>query len=55
MTQTVPKLLTFREFINWYPNTGIPYELRDGVIIEMPPPTGDREKVVGFIQHISSI
>ncbi len=50
MTQAVPKLLTFDEFINWYPNnTGIRYELRDGVIIEMPPPTGDHEKVVGFI------
>ena len=49
MAQAVPKLLTFTEFINWYPNTGIRYELRDGVIIEMPPPTGDHEKVVGFI------
>ena len=49
MAQAVPKLVTFEEFINWYPNTAIRYELRDGVIVEMPPPTGNHEKVVGFI------
>ena len=49
MAQVFPKLITFEEFIDWYPNKGILYELRDGVIIEMPPPTGDHEKVVGFI------
>ena len=49
MAQVIPKLVTFEEFIDWYPNKGILYELRDGVIIEMPPPTGDHEKVVGFI------
>ena len=49
MAQVVPKLVTFAEFIDWYPNKGIRYELHDGVIIEMPPPTGDHEKVVGFI------
>lgn len=49
MAQAIPKLITFQEFIDWYPNTGIRYELRDGVIVEMPPPTGKHEKVVGFI------
>lgn len=49
MTQVASKGVTFEEFINWYPNNGIPYELHDGVIIEMPPPTGNHEKVVGFI------
>lgn len=49
MTQVVPKLVTFAEFIDWYPNKEIRYELLDGVIIEVPPPTGDHEKVVGFI------
>ncbi len=49
MTQTLPKLITFAEFIDWYPNTGTRYELHNGVIVEMPPPTGDHEKVVGFI------
>lgn len=49
MTQALPKLLTFNEFIEWYPNDGNRYELHKGVIIEMPPPTGSHEKVVGFI------
>ena len=49
MAQAVPKLITFEEFIDWYPNTGIRYELSDGVIVEMPPPSGNHEKVVGFI------
>ncbi|MEH2443600.1 Uma2 family endonuclease [Nostoc sp.] len=51
MTQVLPKLLTFNEFIEWYPNDGKHYELHKGVIIEMPPPTGAHEKVVGFIAH----
>ncbi|MGB3650697.1 MAG: Uma2 family endonuclease [Rivularia sp. (in: cyanobacteria)] len=49
MTQTLPKLVTYEEFIEWYPNNGNRYELHDGVIIEMAPPTGDHEKVVGFL------
>ncbi|MDZ8261911.1 Uma2 family endonuclease [Nostoc sp. ChiQUE01b] len=51
MTQALPKLLTFNEFIEWYPNDGKRYELHKGIIIEMPPPTGTHEKVVGFIAH----
>ena len=49
MTQTLPKTVTFEEFIEWYPNDGVRYELHNGVIIEMAPPTGDHEKVVGFL------
>jgi Uma2 family endonuclease len=49
MTQALPKLLTFNEFSEWYPNDGKRYELHKGVIVEMPPPTGSHEKVVGFI------
>ncbi|MBE9105156.1 Uma2 family endonuclease, partial [Nostoc cf. edaphicum LEGE 07299] len=49
MTQALPKLLTFNEFIEWYPNDAKRYELHKGVIVEMPPPTGAHEKVVGFI------
>ncbi|WGV28569.1 Uma2 family endonuclease [Halotia branconii] len=49
MTQSLPKLLTFNEFSEWYPNDGKRYELHQGVIFEMPPPTGAHEKVVGFI------
>jgi Uma2 family endonuclease len=49
MTQTLPLPATFEEFIEWYPNDGVRYELHNGVIIEMAPPTGDYEKVVGFL------
>jgi Uma2 family endonuclease len=51
MVQALPqiKLVTFEEFIEWYPNTGIRYELHDGVIIEMTPPVGDHEEIVGFL------
>ncbi len=49
-TQTEPKLFTFDEFIEWYPeNSRLCYELHKGVIIEMPPPTGKHEGVVGFL------
>jgi Uma2 family endonuclease len=51
MTQTLPlqKLYTFEEFIEWFPNDGKRYELYDGVIVEMPPPKGKHESVVGFL------
>jgi Uma2 family endonuclease len=49
MTQALPKLQTFDEFIEWYPNDGKRYELHKGVIVEMPPPSGDHEDVVGFL------
>ena len=49
-TLTKPKLYTFDEFIEWYPdNSALRYELHKGAIIEMPPPTGDHEDVVGFL------
>ena len=51
MTQALPKLLTFNEFIEWYPNDGKRYELHKGVIIEMPPPTGSHEKVIAFLSR----
>ena len=38
MIQTIPKPVTFDEFIAWYPeNSPHRYELHDGEIIEMPP------------------
>lgn len=51
MTQALPKLLTFDEFIECYPNDGKRYELHEGVIVEMPPPSGDHEDVVGFLMR----
>lgn len=50
MAQSISKLVTFDKFIAWYPeNTGKRYELHDGVIIEMPPPHGEHEEIVGFL------
>ena len=54
MTHTLPelKLHTFDEFIEWYPeNSLLRYELHDGVVIEMPPPSGKHEGVVGFLSR----
>ncbi len=49
MFQTVPKQITFDEFIAWYPeNSGYRYELHNGEIIEMPKP-GKHSEVAGYI------
>jgi Uma2 family endonuclease len=55
MTQTQPlqKLFTFDEFIEWYPeNSQVRYELHNGVIIEMPPATGDHTFIILFLLQI---
>jgi Uma2 family endonuclease len=50
MAQALHKIVTFEEFVAWYPqNAQHRYELHDGVIVEMAPPTGDHEEVVGFL------
>ncbi|MEH1821161.1 MAG: Uma2 family endonuclease [Nostoc sp.] len=50
MTQVLGKVVTFDEFVAKYPdNRGQRYELYDGVVVEMPPPTGDHEEVIGFL------
>ena len=52
MTQALPKLITFDEFVAWYPeNSERRYELYDGVIVEMPLPRGRHEEVVGFLAY----
>lgn len=44
------KLVTFEEFITKYPeNSNKRYELHDGVVIEIPPPTGDHEEIILFL------
>ncbi len=49
-TQTEPKLYTFDEFIEWYPeNSGCRYELHDGVILEMPKPRGKHSNLTGSL------
>ncbi|HIK08102.1 MAG TPA: Uma2 family endonuclease [Trichormus sp. M33_DOE_039] len=50
MTQSLRKLTTFDEFVAKYPDeTGKRYELHDGVVVEMPQPTGEHEEVTGFL------
>ncbi|MCC5602540.1 Uma2 family endonuclease [Nostoc favosum] len=50
MTQVLRKVVTFDEFVAKYPdNTGQRYELYDGVVVEMPQPTGDHEEIIVFL------
>ncbi|MEH2327028.1 MAG: Uma2 family endonuclease [Nostoc sp.] len=50
MTQVLGKVVTFDEFVAKYPdNTGQRYELYDGVVVEMPQPTGDHEEIIVFL------
>lgn len=49
MVQALTKPVTFEEFIAWYPDTGKRYELHDGIILEMPKPTGTHSNVTGFL------
>ena len=49
--QTIPKTVTFDEFVAWYPENSVRrYELHNGVIVEMPLGTGDHSDVTGFIR-----
>lgn len=49
MAQAISKLVTFEEFIDWYPeNSGLRYELHNGEIVEMSQPTGKHERIKGF-------
>jgi len=50
MIQTQTKTVTFDEFVTWYPENSVyHYELHNGVIVEMPNPTGDHSDVITFI------
>jgi Uma2 family endonuclease len=50
MLQTLPKVTTFQEFIDWLPeNSGVRYELHHGNIIQMPQPVGEHEEIKGFL------
>jgi Uma2 family endonuclease len=47
--QALPQPISFDEFVAWYPeNSEFGYELRRGVIIEMPKPRGQHSEVAGF-------
>jgi Uma2 family endonuclease len=50
MVQSLLNPVTVDQFLDWYPeNSQQRYELHDGVIVKMPPPTGEHEEVVGFL------
>ena len=49
MVQTLTKSVSFEEFIQSYPETGSRYELHNGEIVEMNPPVGDHEEIIGFL------
>ncbi|MBE9000327.1 Uma2 family endonuclease [Nostoc sp. LEGE 12447] len=50
MTQVIPKLVTFEEFVDWLPeNSGVRYELHNRDIVEMAQPVGEHEEVKGFL------
>ncbi|MBN3910388.1 MAG: Uma2 family endonuclease [Nostoc sp. NMS1] len=50
MTQAIPKLITFEEFVDWLPdNRRFRYELRKGEIVEMAQPVGEHEEIKGFL------
>ena len=48
MTQALSKLLTFEEFLAWYPEDGRRYELLEGEIVDMRP-VGQHELIASFI------
>ncbi len=42
--------VSFNEFIDWYPEiSDIHYELRRGVVIQMPKPKGKHSEITGFV------
>ncbi|MBD2448415.1 Uma2 family endonuclease [Nostoc sp. FACHB-152] len=50
MTQALRKIVTYDKFVATYPDdSGKLYELHDGVIVEMPQPTGDHEAIIVFL------
>ena len=50
MTQALPKLVNFEEFVEWLPeNSAVRYELHHGYIVEMAQPIGEHEEVKGFL------
>ncbi len=48
-TQTIPKPLSFDDYIGDYPNDSEQYELIEGKLVEMMRPIGKHEEIGGFI------
>jgi Uma2 family endonuclease len=50
MTQALPKLVNFEEFVEWLPeNAAVRYELHNRNIIEIVQPVGEHQQVTGFL------
>lgn len=50
MVQVISQSTSFDEFIEWYSeNSEHRYELHEGVIVEMPKPTGAHSEIAGFL------
>ena len=48
MIQSIPKLISFEEFLEAYPENGQRYELHNGILVEMLP-TGPHELISSFL------
>ncbi|MDJ0728822.1 MAG: Uma2 family endonuclease [Crocosphaera sp.] len=48
-TQTIPRPLSFDDYINDYPEDGKQYQLIEGKLVEMMRPIGKHEEIGGFI------
>jgi Uma2 family endonuclease len=50
MTQALPKLVNFEEFVEWLPeNSAVRYELHNGDIVEIVQPAGKHAEITGFL------
>ena len=49
MVRSLSQTIDFETFLDTYPENGKRYELRDGTIVEMPPPTGSHESIASFL------
>jgi Uma2 family endonuclease len=52
MTQTIPKLLDFDDYIGQYTDDGKQYELIEGKLIEVMRPIGKHEEIGGFVSGL---
>ena len=51
MTQALPKLVNFEEFVEWLPeNSAVRYELHNRNIIEIIQPVGEHQEVTAFLR-----
>lgn len=56
LLQGLPKPVNLEDFVAWYPeNSAFRYELRGGVIIKMPKPSGKHSEVAGFIHGLLTL